>query len=225
MDGQVNVTVSVRNDGAVPANFSIALSLFDASDAEVGSVVLPSRSLVPSGATQRVTCHDQTQEQEQAQTQAQTRDDDGDSGGDDDIQAQGQGQGQNRCLLYVRIPVVLWSIQHPATYTLQTRIVQHNTTSGGDSDSDSDSDSGGESNSNSNSNSNIIDTINTTIGFRRAAFTTTGFQLNSQRVVLRGFSDHNSFAGVGVETHPRINLYRAQMLRALGGTRYTYTYV
>ena len=36
-------------------------------------------------------------------------------------------------------------------------------------------------------------------------------------MILRGFSDHNSFAGVGVAVPARVNLFRAQMLRAVGG--------
>jgi beta-galactosidase/beta-glucuronidase len=44
----------------------------------------------------------------------------------------------------------------------------------------------------------------------------TGFQLNSEHVKLRGFSHHNSMAGMGVALAPRIYLFRAQASRALG---------
>lgn len=64
----------------------------------------------------------------------------------------------------------------------------------------------------------VVDTVNTTFGFRNGTFTPdSGFLLDDTRVVLRGFSDHNSMAGVGVAVPPRLNLYRAQMLRAVGG--------
>jgi beta-galactosidase/beta-glucuronidase len=91
--------------------------------------------------------------------------------------------------LVVRAPA-LWSVQRPATYTLCSNIVN---TSGG-----------------------ILDSVNTTIGIREAHFDTAGFHLNGERVVMRGFSDHNSFAGVGVAVPARVNLFRVQMLRAVG---------
>jgi hypothetical protein len=91
--------------------------------------------------------------------------------------------------------VSIWSIQTPGTYTLQVSVVQRD-----------------DRNSLS-----VVDSLNTTIGFREATFTTAGFFLNSRHTILRGFSDHNSFAGVGAAVPARINLYRAQMLRACGG--------
>ena len=91
--------------------------------------------------------------------------------------------------------VATWSIQSPATYTLRVLIVQRDYREM----------------------LLVVDAVNTTIGFREATFTTSGFFLNSRHTVLRGFSDHNSFAGVGAAVPARINLYRAQMLRACGG--------
>jgi len=44
-----------------------------------------------------------------------------------------------------------------------------------------------------------------------------GFYLNDQRVKLRGFCDHSTFGGVGAAVFDRINLFRAQALRAVGG--------
>ena len=64
----------------------------------------------------------------------------------------------------------------------------------------------------------IYDRTSIAIGLRTAEFTAdAGFQLNAQRVVLRGFSNHNDMAGVGAAVPTRLNLYRAQMLRAVGG--------
>jgi len=75
----------------------------------------------------------------------------------------------------------LWSVQTPATYTLSVTISQAPATGGG---------GGGE---------RVVDHKNSTVGFREAAFdANTGFRLNGQRLILRGFSNHNSFAGVGV---------------------------
>ena len=35
--------------------------------------------------------------------------------------------------------------------------------------------------------------------------------------MIRGFSNHNDMAGVGAAVPARLNLFRAQMLRAVGG--------
>ena len=85
-----------------------------------------------------------------------------------------------------------WSVRRPATYTLRTAVHVLGAAP--------------------------VDAVNTTVGFREARFdASAGFFLNGEHVVLRGFSDHNSFAGVGVAVPARVNLYRAQMLRAVGG--------
>ena len=64
----------------------------------------------------------------------------------------------------------------------------------------------------------LCDALNVTTGFRTAEFTAdTGFHLNGIRTPLRGFSNHNDMAGVGAAVPARLNLYRAQMLRAVGG--------
>lgn len=70
-----------------------------------------------------------------------------------------------------------------------------------------------------------VDCVSTVVGFRHTNWTSSGGHfLNGQHVVLRGFSDHNSFAGVGVAVPPRINLYRAQMLRAVGGNIWRFSH-
>ena len=41
--------------------------------------------------------------------------------------------------------------------------------------------------------------------------------LNGKRTKMRGFCDHENFGGVGSAVHDRINLFRVQALRAVGG--------
>lgn len=105
-------------------------------------------------------------------------------------------------VVHVTVPLTgppqLWSVQQPSLYTLHTALSTTNHTFRRTSYAQ-------------------IDELNTTIGLREAKFDTAGFHLNGERVILRGFSDHNSFAGVGVAVPARVNLYRAQMLRAVGG--------
>ena len=44
-----------------------------------------------------------------------------------------------------------------------------------------------------------------------------GFFLNGEHFKVRGFCDHNTFAVVGMAVPDRINLFRAQASRAVGG--------
>ena len=91
-----------------------------------------------------------------------------------------------------------WSVRSPALYTVQAEVLV-----GGDA----------------------TDAVNATTGFRRATFSAShGFALDGERLVLRGFSNHDSFAGVGAALPQRINLYRAQMLRAVGGNTWRMTH-
>ena len=41
--------------------------------------------------------------------------------------------------------------------------------------------------------------------------------MNNEHVKVRGFCDHNNFAAVGMATSPRINLFRAEASRSIGG--------
>jgi len=87
----------------------------------------------------------------------------------------------------------LWSVQTPALYVLETTLVDA---------------SSGEA----------LDAVNTTFGFRSVAFDAdTGLWLNQRRVKVRGFCDHSNFGGVGAAVPDRVNLYRAQALRSVGG--------
>lgn len=87
--------------------------------------------------------------------------------------------------------VELWSSARPYLYILQTEVM---------------------------SGSQLMDAVNTTVGFRRTQWDAdTGFYLNDMPFKWRGFCDHNDFTGVGVAVPDRINLFRAQTLRAVGG--------
>ena len=88
--------------------------------------------------------------------------------------------------------VDLWTIRAPALYTVRTRLL---------------SASGA-----------VLDEDNTTIGFRSLRYAAdTGFHMNEEHVKVRGFCDHNDFANVGVGVPDRINLFRAQAARSIGG--------
>ena len=85
----------------------------------------------------------------------------------------------------------LWSTPRPYLYTLQTTVM---------------------------SGSNILDSINTTVGIRLPKWDAdAGFFLNNVPYKWRGFCDHNDFTGVGVAVPDRVNLFRAQVLKAVGG--------
>ena len=63
-----------------------------------------------------------------------------------------------------------------------------------------------------------VDAINITTGVRTIEFQAdTGLYVNGVNVKMRGFCDHSSFAGVGAAVPDRIELFRAQALRAVGG--------
>lgn len=64
----------------------------------------------------------------------------------------------------------------------------------------------------------VVDSQDIAVGVRTVRFDADrGLFLNEQRVKMRGFCDHSSFAGVGAAVPDRINLFRAQALRAVGG--------
>ena len=86
-----------------------------------------------------------------------------------------------------------WSIQSPNLYTIGVALSEGHTVV-------------------------LLDAVNVTTGFRSAVFTAdSGFHLNDIRTPLRGFSNHNDMSGVGSAVPARMNLYRVQMLRAVGG--------
>ena len=61
-----------------------------------------------------------------------------------------------------------------------------------------------------------LDAINVTLGLKHAVFDADqGLMLNGQPIKLRGFCDHDNWGGVGAAVPDRINLFRAQGLRAV----------
>lgn len=61
-----------------------------------------------------------------------------------------------------------------------------------------------------------VDSQTIEVGYRELLWNASGLHVNSKRYQLRGFSNHNSFAVVGVSIPPRINLFRAQAVQAMG---------
>jgi len=90
----------------------------------------------------------------------------------------------------------LWSIKTPTLYTLAA--VLSTTTTDGALLVDGDN-------------------VSTAIGFRSIDWDSQGFHLNEESLRIRGFSHHSDFGGVGGAVPDRINLFRAQALRAVGG--------
>ena len=95
-----------------------------------------------------------------------------------------------RCTLKPTAPLSLWSVRTPTLYTITITLFD-----GADA----------------------VDTQTLTTGFRNAQFSSaTGVSLNGEGFKYRGFSHHDSFAGVGTAMPPRFDLFRAQASRAVG---------
>ena len=88
--------------------------------------------------------------------------------------------------------VNVWSVHSPSLYTVAVDVVS---AASGD----------------------VLDSYNYSIGIRTIAFDTKGLHLNGENVKVRGFCDHSNFGGVGGAVPDRVNLYRSQMLRSVGG--------
>jgi beta-galactosidase/beta-glucuronidase len=64
----------------------------------------------------------------------------------------------------------------------------------------------------------VVDSLNTTMGLRSIDWSSAmGFALNDKPVHIRGFSHHSDFGGVGGAVPDRINVFRANALRSVGG--------
>ena len=64
----------------------------------------------------------------------------------------------------------------------------------------------------------VMDVVSETHGFRHLRYDANdGFFLNKEHFKVRGFCDHNNFAVVGMAVPDRVNLFRAQASRAVGG--------
>jgi hypothetical protein len=86
----------------------------------------------------------------------------------------------------------LWSVARPFLYTLVTTLAIG---------------SSGE-----------VDTVNTTVGIRGIEWDPgDGLHLNGQVTKMRGFCNHESFTGIGAAIPPRIDLFRIQQMRGVGG--------
>ena len=86
----------------------------------------------------------------------------------------------------------LWSVVRPYLYTLVIHVLdQHGVTQ---------------------------DSVNVTMGIRSIVFDADkGLLLNGAATKVRGFCDHSNFGGVGGAVPDRVNLFRAQLLRSVGG--------
>lgn len=92
----------------------------------------------------------------------------------------------------------LWSVPRPYLYTLVSSVVVGGT---------------------------VVDRVNTSVGFRSLAWDPNdGFFANAQPVKMRGFCNHESFAGVGAAIADRIDLFRVQQLRGVGGNAWRTRY-
>ena len=104
------------------------------------------------------------------------------------------GAGGNRTVTLVVVPaskLELWSVARPYLYTAAVTVTVQGA---------------------------AVDAFNMTFGARKIELDPdTGMWLNGRRVKMRGFCDHSSFGGVGGAVPDRVNLYRAQMIRAVGG--------
>ena len=87
---------------------------------------------------------------------------------------------------------IFWSVQDPYLYTIEMKLIMNDST--------------------------LLDSINITHGIRSVRFSSkTGLYINNENVKLRGFCDHSTFAAVGGAVADRINLYRVQTIRSVGG--------
>ena len=70
--------------------------------------------------------------------------------------------------------------------------------------------------------SSPVDTVNITVGLREIDWHAPGggFALNGEPIHLRGFSNHADFGGVGEAVPPRIDLFKANALRSVGGNTF-----
>jgi beta-galactosidase/beta-glucuronidase len=94
-----------------------------------------------------------------------------------------------------------WSVQSPTQYTMHAQLMQATTR---------DSVAVGD-------HASMVDSLTASIGFRTTKWDgQTGFALNEQPLKLRGFSHHNSIAGLGVAIPARVYLFRVQASRASG---------
>ena len=94
-----------------------------------------------------------------------------------------------------RLPIAgaeLWSVARPYLYTLIVDVLDESGAT--------------------------VDSVNITAGIRTVKFDANeGLLLNDENLKVRGFCDHSNWGAVGNAVPDRINLFRAQMLRSVGG--------
>jgi len=85
---------------------------------------------------------------------------------------------------------ILWSVENPYLYSLETRVEKGGTT---------------------------VDWVTNSFGLRTAWFDPDlGFMLNGRPVKLKGTAEHEGFAGVGTAVPDRLNIKRIEMLKEAG---------
>ncbi|MEO7991283.1 MAG: beta-galactosidase GalA [Chryseolinea sp.] len=67
---------------------------------------------------------------------------------------------------------------------------------------------------------NLVDTYETTFGVRTIEFNRDGFLLNGKLYPVKGTSNHQDFAGLGVALPDKINWYKLQLLKEVGCNGY-----
>lgn len=67
---------------------------------------------------------------------------------------------------------------------------------------------------------NLVDTYETTFGVRTIEFNRSGFFLNGKLYPVKGTSNHQDFAGVGVALPDKINWYKLKLLKEAGCNGY-----
>ena len=93
--------------------------------------------------------------------------------------------------------IKLWSVQSPSLYEIKVSVTTSATGS---------------------ATSTTKDEVTLTTGVRTVEFDADkGLLLNKANVKVRGFCDHSNFGGVGGALPDRLNLFRAQKLRSVGG--------
>eukprot|EP00051_Salpingoeca_urceolata_P004109 m.62678 g.62678 ORF g.62678 m.62678 type:complete len:996 (-) comp13376_c0_seq3:134-3121(-) len=105
-----------------------------------------------------------------------------------------QPAGGQNTTLQATLPVAdvqLWSVPRPYLYNVQTEVLLDG---------------------------KLVDIAVVSFGFRVVEFNAdTGLLINNQHVKARGFCDHSNFGGMGSAVPDRVNLFRTQMLRSVGG--------
>lgn len=88
---------------------------------------------------------------------------------------------------------LLWSPETPNLYKVLTEVIENGT---------------------------VIDTYETTFGVRTIEVTNNGFYLNGKLYPIKGTSNHQDFAGVGVALPDKLNEYKIKLLKEMGNNGY-----